>query len=139
VYIPFKNMLPMVDPNQLVISGWDISKMNLADSMARAQVLDYQLQQQLAPHMSSIVPLPSIYSSDFIASNQAERVDNFIPGDKQTQLEKIRADIRHFKQSHELDKVIVLWTATTERFSRVEEGLNTTADEVINSIKVHTE
>lgn len=35
-------------------------------------------------------------------------------------------------------KVIVLWTATTERFSSVEPGLNDTADTLLASIKVST-
>lgn len=31
-------------------------------------------------------------------------------------LNKIRQDIRDFKAHHNLDKVVVLWTANTERF-----------------------
>lgn len=38
VHVPFKSMLPMVEPNDLVLGGWDISGMNLADSMERAKV-----------------------------------------------------------------------------------------------------
>jgi myo-inositol-1-phosphate synthase len=38
VYIPFKNMLPMVNPNNIEISGWDINSANLAEAMARSQV-----------------------------------------------------------------------------------------------------
>lgn len=34
-------MLPMVDPNDLVISGWDISGLNLKDAMERAKVCVY--------------------------------------------------------------------------------------------------
>lgn len=138
VYIPFKSVLPMVDPNNLVISGWDISGLNLADSMARAQVLDYDIQRQIAPMMVDLKPLPSIYNPDFIASNQNDRADNVINGSKQQQLETIRNDIRAFKAKHLLDKVIVLWTANTERFSRVEAGLNMTWDELASSILVRT-
>ena len=29
VYVPFKSLLPMVDPNDLVIDGWDISALNI--------------------------------------------------------------------------------------------------------------
>ena len=136
VYIPFKSMLPMVNPNDLVISGWDISNMNLAESMVRSQVLDYNLQQQLYPLMENFKPLPSIYSPDFIATNQKDRADNIIKGNKKQQLEQIRQDIRQFKLNNKLDKVIVLWTATTERFSEVREGLNMTANEVLASIEV---
>lgn len=38
VHIPFKKMLPMVEPNDLVLGGWDISSVNLADAMTRSQV-----------------------------------------------------------------------------------------------------
>merc|ERR1712070_1215331 len=33
-----------------------------------------------------------------------------------------------------VDKVVVLWTATTERFASIEEGLNDTADNLLASI-----
>lgn len=35
--------------------------MNLADAMGRAQVLDYDLQRQLRPHMEQLKPRPSVY------------------------------------------------------------------------------
>lgn len=38
VHIPFKKMLPMVEPNDFILGGWDISSMNLADAMARSKV-----------------------------------------------------------------------------------------------------
>ena len=50
-------------------------------------------------------------------------------------METIRKNIRDFKSSNGLDKVIVLWTANTERFSSVETGLNDTADNLLASIK----
>jgi len=138
VHIPFRNLLPMVNPNDLVIGGWDINGANLAEAMERACVFDYDLQRQLYPHMKEIVPLPSIYYPDFIAANQGERANNLImggKGTKQEHLEQIRKDIREFKAKHGLETVIVLWTANTERYTDVKEGLNMTADEILNSIK----
>ena len=82
-----------------------------------------------------ITPLPSIYHSDYIATNQKDRANNLIPGSKMDQVNKIRQDIRDFKKTHGLDKVVVLWTATTERFTRIEEGLNDTAANLIASIE----
>lgn len=101
IYLPLKDLLPFVDPNDVKITGWDISKMNLADAMKRAQVLDYHLIEQLSPHMKDFVPMPSIYYEDFIAANQKDRVDNIIEGqNKLEHLEKIRKDIREFKQKN---------------------------------------
>jgi myo-inositol-1-phosphate synthase len=94
IYVPFKSLLPMVDPNDIVIGGWDISDMNLADAMERARVLDIDLQKQLRPLMQDMVPLPGIYDPDFIAANQGSRANNMIKGSKKEQMERVIQDIR---------------------------------------------
>lgn len=139
VHVPFNHLIPMVHPNDIEVDGWDISSMNMADAMERARVLDYSLQKQLRPHLEKIVPRPSIYCPDFIAANQEDRADNTLSGTKQKMMEQIRADIRDFKEKKNLDKVIVLWTANTERFCDIKEGLNTTAEELLNSIQNNEE
>lgn len=47
VYVPMKDIVPMVDPNDFVLDGWDISSLNIAESMKRAKVLEYDVQRQL--------------------------------------------------------------------------------------------
>ncbi len=86
--------LVKVDPNDIVIGGWDISDMNLADAMERARVLDIDLQKQLRPLMQDMVPLPGIFDPDFIAANQGSRANNIIKGSKKEQMEKVIQDIR---------------------------------------------
>jgi len=135
IFVPLRNLLPTVHPNDLVFGGWDISKLNLSEAMKRAQVLEYDLQRQLVPYMEKIVPLPSIYIPDFIAANQRDRADNLIEGTKVEQIEKIRADIRNFKRDNNLDKVVVIWSANTERFSDIITGLNDTADNLLASLE----
>lgn len=136
VYVPLKNLIPMVDPNNLVIGGWDINNANLGEAMQRAAVLEYDLQRQLAPEMAKLKPLPSIYYPDFIAANQSDRANNVITeGTKQEHLDHLRADIRNFKKANGLESVVILWTANTERFTEVSAGLNMTAAEILASIK----
>lgn len=62
----------MLNPDDIEIDGWDISDMNLAEAIARAKVLDMNLQLQLRPHMTQMQPRKSIYYPDFIASNQVK-------------------------------------------------------------------
>merc|ERR1719410_2214408 len=136
VYTPMSNMLPLLNPNDIVWGGWDINGTNLGDAMKRSKVLDHDLQKKLYPHMKDIKPLPSIYFPDFIAANQGERADNVLTGTKQEQMEQICKDIRDFKKDNGLDQVILLWTANTERFSAVEEGINDNAENVLASIEM---
>merc|ERR1719197_39861 len=103
--------------------------------MERAQVFEYDLQQKLRPHMQSMKPLPTIFCPDFIAPNQAERATNVLTGSKQEQLEQVRQQIRDFKAANGVETVIVLWTANTERFSELRDGVHDTAANVLAAIK----
>lgn len=96
INVPFHNVLPMAHPNDLVIGGWDISSMSIADAMDRAQVLEPTLKQLVRKEMSYMKPLPSVYYPDFIAANQEDRADNVLPGSKASweHVEKLRSDIK---------------------------------------------
>uniref|UniRef100_W5MED7 inositol-3-phosphate synthase n=1 Tax=Lepisosteus oculatus TaxID=7918 RepID=W5MED7_LEPOC len=135
VFVPFHDLLPMVHPNDIVFDGWDISSLDLARAMERAQVLDWSLQEQLRPHMAKLKPRPSIYIPEFIAANQGERADNVLGGSMEEQMEQIRKDIRDFRQQSRVDKVIVLWTANTERFCDIVPGVNDTAQNLLKTIQ----
>lgn len=134
VYIPMNQFVPMINPDNILVDGWDISNVNIGEAMRRAEVLDVALQDKLYKNLCDLKPRPSIYDSDFIAANQSERADNIIIGSRYEQYEKIRSDIRNFKSTANLDKVIVLWTANTERFSNIVPGLNTTTEELLTSM-----
>jgi myo-inositol-1-phosphate synthase len=141
IYLPLNGILPMVDPRSLIVHGWDINEMNLAEAMKRAEVFDWDLQCKLKSYMEKIKPLPGIYYRDFIASNQEDRANHILSGnDKSKHLEIIRQNIRDFKSENGLEKVIVLWTANTERMSEEVQGVNLTDTEILKSIeKSHKE
>lgn len=80
VFQPIKNLLPMVDPCDIEVSGWDISKLNLYDACKRARVLEPTLLTELKEDLEQIVPLKAPLNPDFIAANQASRADNCLEG-----------------------------------------------------------
>ena len=51
-------------------------------------------------------------------------------------MEHIRKDIQEFKATNNLDQVIILWTANTERFAAVGEGVNDTTENISANIKM---
>jgi myo-inositol-1-phosphate synthase len=135
VYVPMGKILPMVEANDVVWGGWDISSLDLAACMERAAVFDWDLQRQLIPYMQNIKPLPAIHVPDFIAANQSERADHVLKGTKLDMMEKVRQDIRDFKATNKLDRVVVLWTANTERFVDIQAGVNDTAENMLEAVK----
>ncbi|CAB3230154.1 unnamed protein product [Arctia plantaginis] len=135
VHIPMCNLLPMIHPDDLVIDGWDISPLNLAESMVRAKVIDYDLQQKLKKEMSTMKPRPAIYDPDFIAANQSDRATNLIRGTKHEQYLQVRADIKSCRDKNKLDQIIVLWTANTERFCEIREGVHDTSENLERALR----
>merc|ERR1712178_470837 len=85
--------------------------------------------------MENMVPLPGIFDQNFVAANQAERADNLIKGSKSEQLAKIRNDLREFKANNDVDSIVVLWTANTERYAELQEGVHDTADNILRAIE----
>lgn len=136
VFVPLKAVVPMVDPNSIVLGGWDISGLNLADAMDRARVMEPDLRQKLRPHMEAMVPLPAVFDQQFIAKNQQPRADNVMgTTDKQRQLERLRADIRKFKEENDLEYVVVVWTGNSERYAVECFGVNDSAANLLKAIK----
>lgn len=116
VYLPIKDLLPMVNPDNLVIGGWDINNLNMFQAAKRAQVLEPALINQLQAELSAMIPFPGVFVPEFVASNQADRANNVKTGTTQELINMVRADIKKFKEANHVDKIVVLWTANTEKF-----------------------
>lgn len=80
--------------------------------------------------------LNNLTDSPLTTNSQGERADNVLAGeDKAAHLEQIRKDIREFKAANGLDKVIVLWTANTERYAEIIPGVNDTKENLLQAVK----
>ena len=114
VHRNIKDLLPMVDPVDMEIGGWDINGSNLYEAAWRSHVLEPTLLEQLKPRLEQIVPLKAALNPDFIAANQSDRANHVLTGTNRELIDQLRSDIRDMKAR--VDKVIVLWTANTEMF-----------------------
>ena len=114
VYKLVNEIVPLVNPCDMEMTGWDISGMNLYDAAYRAQVMEPTLIEAMKADLSSLVPLKAVFNPKYVASNQADRADNVFSGTNLECVEKLRKDIRDFKAK--VDTVVVLWTANTEEY-----------------------
>ena len=133
VHKGLNSIVPMIHPNDLIIDGWDIVDKSIYQSIQDNYVLEPDLIQQLSSLQQK--PMPSVFYPDFYAENQQSRVNHCLSGTKFEHLTEIRKNIKDFKSKHQLDKVVVLWTASTERFSKIIQGINDTSQNLLEAIK----
>ena len=93
VYKPIKEIMPMANPVDFEISGWDISDMNMFDACKRAKVLEPTLINAMKDDLTKIVPMPSILNQEYIAANQSDRVNHVFKGTNEECIQKVRKDI----------------------------------------------
>jgi myo-inositol-1-phosphate synthase len=117
----FSQMCDMYKPEDIIIGGWDICKYDIYTSAQKAGVIDPDLLDQIKEPLQSMMPMPSLYEPDFIATNQSIRANNVIQMcTKWDSLLRIVDDISRFRIKNDLNNVVVLWTASTERFHKGE-------------------
>lgn len=115
-----KDMVSLRKPEDIVIGGWDICEDNLYKACKKNKVVDTQLLDKLKDDLEKITPMKSIFYEGFIATNQNVKCNNIKNVNEINKWEDVRSvkiDIENFKQTNNLEKVIVIWAGSTERMN----------------------
>ena len=107
VYKPVKDLLPMVNPIDFEISGWDINDLNVFEACKRAHVLEPALINSMKEELEAIKPLQSVVNQEYIAANQSDRINNLFVGSSQECIDKIRGDIKVMKEKVDKMKSVI--------------------------------
>ena len=102
----------LVDYEDVTVAGWDLDGGNLAEAVQRHGVLPQGLTADLMPRLAAITPWPAAGSTAFCRNvDGANRVStNSMLG----AVEQIRGDIRRFRQSTGIERLVVLNLASVE-------------------------
>ncbi|MBO4814850.1 MAG: inositol-3-phosphate synthase [Muribaculaceae bacterium] len=111
-YLHYKDIVPIADLNDIEFAAWDVYPVNAYESAISANVLKEKDIEPVKDELLKIKPLKAAFDK-----NYAKRLDgdNIMHGATRWEMvEKLRADIRNFKQEKGVDRVVVLWAASTE-------------------------
>jgi len=89
----------------------------------------------LKEELEAMHPLPAIFDINFVAPNQLDRANNTLKGTKKELVEQVRKQMRDFKEQNKLEKVIILWTANTERYTEIQAGIHDTAANLMAAVE----
>ncbi len=133
-YLKYRDIVPIADLNDIVFGAWDVYPANAYESAMHAEVLKEKDIEPVKDELEKIVPLKAAFDH-----NYAKRLDgdNIMKGKTRWEMmEQLRQDIRDFKKEKGVDRVVVLWAASTEVYVPVDEQVHGTLAALEAAMKV---
>lgn len=109
-----KDVIPLADLNDIVFGGWDVRKNNCYDAAIEAQVLSKDDLNHVREELEAIVPMPGVFEQKYAKNLKADHIKS--AKNKFELFMQLRDDIRNFKAEHDLERVVMIWCASTEIF-----------------------
>ena len=107
-----------------MFGAWDVYPANAYESAINCEVLKEKDINPVKDELEAIKPMKAAFDH-----NYAKRLDgeNIMVGKTRWEMvEQLREDIRNFKKENGLDRVVVLWAASTEVYVPVDENVHGT-------------
>jgi myo-inositol-1-phosphate synthase len=110
-----KDFVPLADINDLVFGGWDIFKENCYQAAKRVKVLDENLLEKLRPELEEIKAMRGVFNRKYVRNLNG----NYIKwGNRMEMAEKLIEDIRNFKRKNNCQRLVMIWTGSTEIYMK---------------------
>ena len=111
-YLHYADIVPLAKLDDLVFATWDVYPQNAYQAAMYAEVLKEKDIERVQPELENIVPMKAAFDK-----NYAKRIDGDNVKECKTRwemVEQLRNDIRLFKQKNNLQRIVVIWAASTE-------------------------
>ena len=131
-YLHYKDIVPLADLDDIEFAAWDVYPANAYESAINAEVLKEKDINPVREELEAIKPLTAAFDH-----NYAKRLegDNVKKGTRWELVEQLREDIRNFKAEKNLNRVVVLWAASTEVYVPVDEKIHYTLEALEAAMK----
>ena len=123
-YLKYNEIVPLADLNDIVFAAWDVYPVNAYESAINAEVLREKDINPVKEELEKIVAMPAAFDKNYAKRLDGTNVKNC--KDRWDMVEQLREDIRNFKKNSGVDRVVVLWAASTEIYVPVDEKIHGT-------------
>ena len=111
-----KDFVPLASLDDLVFGAWDIFSDNCYEAASTAGVIESTLLGQVRPELEAIKPWPAVFDQHYVKRLNGPNLKT--GGNKRELAEQIIADIRSFKATNNLDRLVMVWCGSTEIFMK---------------------
>jgi myo-inositol-1-phosphate synthase len=113
-----KDFVPLAKLDDLIFGGWDIYPDDAYQAAVKAGVLDAKDLGKAQKFLKKIRPMRAAFDQHYVKNLHGTHVKK---GKTKFDLaEQIREDIRDFKKKNKLDRLVMIWCASTEVFLKPE-------------------
>jgi len=113
-----KDFVPLAELDDVVFGGWDIYPDDANQAAVKAGVLDANDLAKAQKFLKNIRPMRAAFDQNYVKNLQGTHVKQ---GKTKFDLaEQIREDIRDFKKKNKLERLVMIWCASTEVFLKPE-------------------
>jgi myo-inositol-1-phosphate synthase len=109
-----KEFVPLAELKDIEFGGWDIFEDNAYEAAANARVLQQSLLDMIKPELENIHPMPAVFEQAYVKRLNGTHVKR--GKSKMDLAEQVREDIRNFKKSRKLARLVLVWCGSTEVF-----------------------
>jgi myo-inositol-1-phosphate synthase len=107
-----KDFIPLASLGDLEFAGWDIYKDNSCEAAQKAGVLGREHVDSVKDFLESIHPMSAVFSTKYVRNIDGP---NKKSGANWHELaEQLKEDIQGFKRRKKLDRMVMVWCASTE-------------------------
>jgi len=107
-----KDLVPLAKLDDLVFGAWDPIPDDAHTAAKKAGVLAPQDIERVASFLSGITPLPAAFDNKYVTRITGSNVKR--GKTKRDLAEQLRQDIRDFKTRTKVDRMVIVWCASTE-------------------------
>ncbi len=107
-----KEFVPLASLDDLVFGAWDPIPDDALTAARKAGVLQEKHLDPIADFLAAIKPMPAVFDQKYVSRLSGTNVKK--GKTKRDLAEQLRQDIRDFKAKHKLDRIVMVWCASTE-------------------------
>ena len=111
-YLKYNEIVPLAKLDDIVFGAWDVFPVNAYEAAVTAEVLNEKDIEPVKDELVKIVAMKAAFDHNYAKALDGDNVKTCT--DRWDMTNQIREDIRNFKATTGVSRVVVLWAASTE-------------------------
>jgi myo-inositol-1-phosphate synthase len=116
-YPLIKDFVPLANLDDIAFGGWDVYTDNVYESAMNAKVLEPGLLNAVKSELEAIQPMKAVFDKSYVKNLDGQNIKE--AATKWDLAHALMQDIAQFKKDHNCTRAVIVWCASTERYTEI--------------------